>query len=217
MWINEFWDLDWDEELSSWSEQVRETAKEDSSSSSSQKAQQAKKDEKKAKKMDFLLAWFLRDILQHKEYDFLWDDIVKSLWTWVPSSFVLAILSLIYMPISDKIREISNKEKIKFSYDTSQEKIIFDDKNLDENIKFRLNQYFEDIVDILFIEHSSLLVKRLLNEADDDNLILFLSKTFTYFLSNLNIEIEEKKSLSYSSFILWEIKKKLSKLKLEDF
>lgn len=217
MWINEFWDLDWDEELSSWSEQVRETAKEDSSSWGSKKRDKTQKDEKKAKRMDFLLAWFLRDILQHKEYDFLWDDVIVILWKWIPSSFLLAVLSLVYMPISDKIREISWKEKITFSFDPFDEKKIFNDKDLDERIKSRLNDYFEDVWDILVIEQSELLTKRLLWSIDDYELTEFLSKIFSYFLSNLNIEIDSKKSLSYSSFILSEIKKKLSKIKLEDF
>jgi hypothetical protein len=55
------------------------------------------------------------------------------------------VLSLIYLPISDKIREFTLKEKIVFDYST-EERIKFDDNKLDDKIKLRINQMLEDII-----------------------------------------------------------------------
>jgi hypothetical protein len=58
-------------------------------------------------------------------------------------------LSLVYLPISDKIRELSKKEIIEFNYVKTFEEIDFDDNNLDESIKNRINFWIEDITDII--------------------------------------------------------------------
>ena len=173
------------------------------------------KDEKKAKKTDLLLADFLSQILKDKRYDALWDDIVVNIDKGIPSNFILWILSLVYLPVSDKIREFHNKEKLVFSYD-GLEKVRFDDNKLDERIKLRINQLVEDIIDIVTYEPSSLLTNRLIEEIKGKEVTSFFQKTFIFFLNNINIEISEKKALSYSAFILDEIRKTLKKMELEE-
>lgn len=173
------------------------------------------KDEKKAKKTDMLLADFLSQILKDKRYDALWDDIVINIDRWIPSNFILWILSLVYLPVSDKIREINTKEKILFDYN-NEEKIKFDDNKIDDRIKQRINELVEDIADIVTYEPSSLLTTRLIKKIKSPEVIWFFQRTFIFFLNNINIEISSKKALSYGGFILDEIGKTLKKIELEE-
>ena len=98
------------------SEQVKEVSEKfkDSVKKGSAWIKRTQKDESKAKKHDLLLANFLVKIIINKKYDILSDDLFKSLNSGYPSNFILWILSLINMEISDKIRELSQKEKISF-------------------------------------------------------------------------------------------------------
>jgi hypothetical protein len=79
-------------------------------------------------------------------------------------------LSLVYLPISDKIREVHSKEKIVFEY-SNKEKVKFDDNKLDDRIKLRINQLVEDIADIVTYEPSSLLTARLIKEIKTSEVV----------------------------------------------
>ena len=70
------------------------------------------KDEKKSKKHDNLLAWILIEIIKDKRYDFLYDWIFECFDNWYSSNFILWVLSLIYLPVSDKIRDFSHKNLV---------------------------------------------------------------------------------------------------------
>jgi len=115
-------------------------------------------------------------------------------------------LSLIYLPISDKIRELSKKNQINFNYVKTFEIIDFDDNNLDNEIKNRINFWLEDIIDILSIEYSSLQmekIKKLIkNKENYKNLLIFSSLVFQFFFKELNININTSKSNNYMDFIL---------------
>ncbi len=175
----------------------------------------ASKDESKAKKHDLLLANFLVKIIINKKYDDILESLFKAMNSKYPSNFLLGILSLINLEISNKIRELSWKEKVKFNYNIV-ENVNFDDNNLDEDIKNRINFWVEDITDIVTIEYSSILTEKLLKIFwKDDNLLRFISKVFAFFLKEINISISEKKCLWISEFILSEIEKQIQKLKLE--
>lgn len=176
------------------------------------------KDEKKAQKFDSLLAAFLVQIIRDPKYDFLLKSLFASLDSWYSSNFLLWILSLVYLPISDKIRELSKKPKIKFHYKKHFSKIDFDDSDLDQEIKTRINLWIEDIVDILSIEYSFMQTQRMLVlfKHKDEIIVEFTSLVFSFFFTELNINISESKSISYSKFILWEIKSKLEKLEMEE-
>ncbi|MCT4617430.1 MAG: hypothetical protein N4A38_04430 [Candidatus Gracilibacteria bacterium] len=173
------------------------------------------KDENKAKKTDLLLADFLSQILKDRRYDFLWDDIIDNIDEGVPSNFILGVLSLIYLPISDKIREFTLKEKIVFDYST-EERIKFDDNKLDDKIKLRINQMLEDIIGVVTYEPSTVLTQRLIKQIKQKQVVKFFQKTFLFFFDNINIDISDKKALSYSMFILDEIRKTLEKIELEE-
>lgn len=175
------------------------------------------KDEKKAKKHDLLLANFLVKIIINKKYDPLLDYLFKSIDEWYTSNFLLWILSLINVEISNKIREFSNKNLIKFDYLSLEERIDFNDNEVDEKIRDRINFWIEDMVDIISIEYSSLLTEKLLNLLKEDKIIIiFMSNIFTFFLDDLNINISKSKSDDISLFILSEIKKSLKNLDIEE-
>lgn len=178
------------------------------------------KDEKKARKFDLLLAQFLTQIIRNPKYDFLLDDLFKTLDSGYSSNFLLWILSLVYLPISDKIRELSTKEVIEFDYVKTFEKMNFDDNNLDEQIKNRINFWLEDIIDILSIEYSSLQISQIktlfLKKEAYNQLVIFSSLVFKFFFEELNIEITPKKSQNYIDFIMQQVYTKIQTLESEE-
>lgn len=178
------------------------------------KIARSQKDEKKAKKYDFLLAGFLVRIIVDKKYDFLLDSLFPCIHKWYPSNFILWILSFINIDISNKIREVTNKKEIIFDYKIKNEKIEFDDNNIDTVIRNRINNWVEDITDSITLEYSETQIKKLkiLIETDKELLIVYTSRIFSFFLKELNINISEKKAFNIAEFILNEAKNKISKL-----
>ena len=175
------------------------------------------KDEKKAKKHDLLLANFLVQIIINKKYDFLLEQLFKCIDVWIPSNFLLWIISLINLEISDKIREISWKEKVNFNYSINKETIEFDDNLLSWDIKKRINFWVEDITDVVSIDYSSLLTKKLLSNISNNwLLIVFTAMVFKFFLKEINIYISDAKSVNISEFILSEVHAHLKKINLEE-
>lgn len=216
MWLEDFIPSEsWDK--ASWSTEVSEKFKE-SVKKSWAWIKRVQKDEKKAKKFDTILAWFLVQIIKNPKYDFLLNDLFKSLDSWFSSNFLLWILSLIYLPISDKIREISKKELISFGYKKTFSIIEFND-DLDEDIKKRINFWLEDMVDIISIEFSSLQIKHMLDlykTNEFKKIITFSWKIFVFFFSEININISEKKAISYVEFILSQVFQKMEHLSIEE-
>jgi len=174
------------------------------------------KDEKKAKKSDLLLAGFLVKIIIDKKYDTVLIDLFKSLHSGYPSNFLLWIISLIHIWVSNKIREASGKEKITFNY-YSDTLINFDDQRLPIDVKNRINQWVEDIVLIVSHDYSSISTQQLINKLNEkDEIILFTSKVFEFFLKEININISENKAFNISEFILSEVEKEIKKLEIEE-
>lgn len=175
------------------------------------------KDEWKAKKHDLLLANFLVKIIISKKYDQLLDSLFKSMDEWFTSNFLLWILSLINIEISNKIREISWKKLINFVYEKTSEKIEFNDNDLDESIRDRINSWIEDMIDVVSIEYSSILTQKLLDLLkEEENITVFISMVFAFFLNEINIIISQNKSYDISKFIVSEVKKSLKNLYLEE-
>ncbi len=170
------------------------------------------KDEKKAKKYDFLLAKFLVEMILKKKYDELLDELFACLDAGYGTNFLLGILSLIYLPISNEIRKTNGKTEIDFHYEPTTSPIGFDDHALDPQIRERVNKWIEDMESVVALEVSSIITKRTLwLILYDEKVRVFTSKVFTFFFTELNISITESKSLSYSEFILWELEKSLKK------
>ena len=208
-WVSE-WGSTWAEKANEVSEKFKEQVKK-----ASAWIARTRKDEKKAKKQDILLAHFLVQIILNKKYDILYDSMFKLIDEWVSSNFVLWVISLIYIDISHEIRKISNKKNIEFKYEKNVEIIEFDDDNLDKQIKDRINYWIEDINDILTIDYSSVMTKRLLLLIKNDDAVVFISKVFKFFLNDLNIHISKQKLTNISEFIIWEIYKNLQNLDIE--
>lgn len=210
MWMDEFdsfedIDASWNT-TSNWlevSEKFRESVKKAAS-----KTQKVQKDEKKARKYDFLLAHFLIKIILEKKF----DDLVVLLFPcrdrWYPSNFLLWIFSLVYIDISNSIRETSKKKTIDFNYKNTEQS-VFDDNNIPEEIRYRINHWVEDMVDVVNLDSSEIQCKRLVKLLDniDDDLHEFIVKIFVYFFASLNIEISDLKAYNYIDFILLELKK----------
>jgi len=133
-----------------------------------------------------------------------------------PSNIVLGILSLVYADISHAIREMSGKEKIVFEYDSSEAK-AFDDHQMDDAIKNRINAWIADIIDIVTVEHSSVMVARVQKNAGVDEAILSFTKwVFVFFLAEINMTISEEKANNIAHFILSETLKSIAQLEVEE-
>jgi len=180
------------------------------------------KDEKKAKKHDYLLSAFLIEIIKNKKYDIILNDLFKALESsGNTSNFILWVLSLIYLPISNKIRDLNNVNHIIFNMKPYIESIDFDDNHLEDSFKNRINNWLEDINYFLWYEYSSIQIINFLevikNKNDDKYhyIILFISKVFTFFFKEFNVNISESKSHSYREFIFEEIIKSIKKIEIE--
>lgn len=198
-------DIDWQDEawVPMWniSEKVSDVYKEEIKRWDAQ-AKKTRKDEKKAKKQDFLLAKFLVKILIDKRYDSLFPDLFKSFDAGVPSNLILAILSLVYIEISNEARISVDKKLINFSF-YSEETINFSWNNLPEDVKDRINSWVEDIITIILFNASDVYTKRIIETIkESQELKNFTSWVLKYFLSEINIYISEETSSEYAVFIM---------------
>ncbi len=220
MWLEDFspeldsseWLWNSKESVEKVSEKIKESTKK-----ASAWIQRTKKDEQKAKKYDFLLAWFLVKIIVDKKYDFILQELFKVMNLWYTSNFVLGILSLINVDISNRIREHNAKLPIFFNY-KKLEKIVFDDNNIDKEIKNRINYWIEDIIDSVTIDYSNIQTKKIIELLEWDNNIIqnYISNILWFFLFQLNILINKNTSLNISIFIINEVLKSIKKLNLEE-
>ncbi len=199
-------------------EQVKEVSEQYKKQASKSAAwiKKTQKDEKKAKTYDMLLAWFLVNIIVDDKFKWLLDDLIWLIHKWYPSNFILGIISLVYIDISNKIREIWKKEYIEFNYKSEIRK-EFNDSTIDLKVKNRINLWIDDIVNSVSIEYSNMLTKRLIwfLETQED-IIIFISKVFILFLDDINIDISLSKSQNISEFIISEVLSKLKILKVDD-
>ncbi len=218
MWLNDLsYDIDWqDEWLLMWniSEQISEIYKEEIKKSSSW-IQRTRKDEKKAKKQDVLLANFLVKILLDKKYDIVLEVLFKAMDSWVPSNLILWILSLIYIEISNHLRDTLGKEKIKYDF-YSESTLKFSDNDIPDEIKNRINSWVDDIIDIVTLNPSTIYTNKIINSIKHSKeLYTFWVDVFIYFLAESNVYISKEKALDYIEFIFKKLV--LERLTSEDF
>lgn len=174
------------------------------------------KDEKKAKKYDFLLAKFLVKIILEKKYDVLLDGLFDCLHKWYATNFLMGVFSLVYLPISDEIRKESKKQSIVFSYLPRAEKQEFHDSFIDDELRLRINQWIEDMEDVISLEPSSVTSLKTIKLLEKDEFIYsFTAQVFAFFLQEKNIHIPHSKAKSYSEFIILELEKTLKKITFE--
>ncbi len=219
MWLEDYIPSEWvSEDWWTSAEQVKEVSEQykKQAAKSATWIKRTQKDEKKAKTYDMLLAWFLVNIIVDDKFKWLLDDLIWLIHKWYPSNFILGIISLVYIDISNKIREIWKKEYIDFNYKSEIRK-EFNDSTIDLKVKNRINLWIDDIVNSVSIEYSSILTKRLIwfLETQED-IIIFISKVFILFLDDINIDISLSKSQNISEFIISEVLNKIKKLKLDD-
>lgn len=219
MWLEDFVTQEWpSESWESWQKSVEaiEKSREESRKSAAW-IKRTQKDEKKSKKYDDILSHYLVLFIRDKKYDSILKSLFLCLDKWYSSNFVLWILSLIYLPISNTIRELSWKNLVQFKYNWSN-LIEFDDNNLDINIKSRINYWFDDIYLIMITEYSNINLKKVIEllKKWDSTVLNFTKDTFIFFLKENNISISDLKALSYAEFIVWEIYKKILKIDIKE-
>ena len=136
---------------------------------------------------------------------------------WYSSNFILWILSLINLEVSNKIREFSWKEQISFDF-RLEEIWEFDDNNMRKPIKDRINLWIEDMIDATTIDFSSIQNKRNIELLDKDwkVIIIFTAQIISFFLNEANISIKKDKAISISKFIISEVKSAMKSLKIEE-
>lgn len=208
-------DIDSLDDLEHWSNSVEVSEKTKEKWEKSRAWQKAiKKDEKKSQFKDEVLYKYLVEILKDKKYDSLIDEIVKSLYLWIPSSFILWIVSIIYKPISDEIRKINLKDSIEFNYSITENYISFDSVN--SEIKSRLNLLIEDIIMISKYSPSEIITSKIIENLKNDEYIIITWNILKYFLNSLKIEIDELQLKNISVFILQELEKELKTIRFEN-
>ncbi len=218
MSLEEYIPSEWVSESQAWVESSREQSEKYREQQKKAQAwiKRTQKDEKKAKTYDMLLAWFLVKIIVNDKYSTILDDLFKLLDKWYPSNFLLWVISLIYIDISNKIRDFSKKQKIKFHYKNNLEK-EFKENDLDKEVQDRINLWIEDIIDSVTIEYSVIMTKRLKELLlKDDDIIVFVEKVFYIFLKELNFKTDLNKLKWISIFILKQVYSKINNLKIEE-
>jgi hypothetical protein len=149
-----------------------------------------------------LLAKFLVKILIDKRYDSLFPDLFKSFDAGVPSNLILGILSLVYIEISNELRVSTEKKLIQFNYH-SEETISFTGNNLPQAVKDRINYWVEDILLVITLNPSKIYTKRIIASIkNSEELKVFTTSVFKYFLSEINIYMPDKTLSEYSTFIM---------------
>ncbi len=231
MWLDSLWDnLD---SLDSWSEKTRE----DSEKTQERKDRYSKwlawikriqKDEKKAKKDNDFLFDILVEILKNNKYDILIPFIVDLMEKWVGSNFIIWAISLvndeavkiIKSNYSSNKNKLINEKKVEYlvKYKKTEELIKFNEDSLDPAIKKRINEWVDDIFSIISFDPSVIVTQKFLSfyNANKDTMTNLLVSIITFFLYELNIIIDKNKAFLYCSFILWEVKRKVSEVKLEE-
>lgn len=214
MGIDEFWLLDDSAESGSSSVEISETDKQTSEQSRAWQ-KRVKKDEKKSQDKDNRLYNYLIELLKDPSYDFIVDDIIKALYSWLPSFYILGVMSLLHMPISNDFRNDLWKEFIDFDY-FPKEEFDFSSNDLDPKIRKRLTDMVDDILIISKFEPSSVMVWKFMNQKNHNMTIKFLSSVLAVFLSSVRVKFTDIQISSFSSFIIWEIEKEIVKMDLSE-
>lgn len=236
MWLNSFsGDID---EFDSGSEQTREQAWEKSEKKwdwwkRMAWIQKTRKDEKKAKKDNDFLYKLIIDIIRDEKYDVIIPLIIELLKISVPSNLIIGVISLIFNEAVYIIRtyykswtdliEIDYKKAKAFSlaltYIKTDEVVEFDDNNINLELKKRINEWIEDIINVISFDPSSIMTEKFLHLLDDkknkEPILNYIAGVFIFFLHDLNIYISKEKAMLYSGFILKEVVDKLNSITFE--
>jgi len=230
------------------------------------------RDEKKAKKdnnllFEVILLFLKKEMLPYTQEVFYMTDLIGKN---IPTSFILGIVSLLYEPISIKSREVifqklqdgkTKQEDILFQnewfleflkqnpleksaqkYSKTSETILFNDVQLDESLKQRINEWVNDMVFVFFSDASIIMLQKLQNilgkeidifdedgEEEEEKkkqenerrmslkiIQKTLEHTFFLFLQEQNILITPSKAQAYASFIFIQVKKNILQIQTEE-
>ena len=190
------------------SEKYKESAKKASAG-----IKKTQKDEKKAKKYDFLLAKFLVELILKNKYDTLLEKLFPALDAGYGTNFLLGVLSLVYIPISNEIRRNSWMPEIRFEFIIPTEKQEFHPDKIPEQIRIRINDWIEDLHTVIKLEASSIITERSLRLIIYDTKIReFITITLIFFFQELRYYLSQSTAHSYTDFILKELEKTLKEI-----
>ena len=185
------------------SEKYKESAKKASAG-----IKRTQKDEKKAKKYDFMLAKFLVELILKNKYDILLEKLFPALDAWFGTNFLLGVLSLVYIPISNEIRNASWSPSVQFEFVIPENRQEFHPDNIPEPVRARINDWIEDLHTVIQLEASSIITERSLRLIIYDTKIReFIKTTLMFFFSELNYAISDSTAQNYTDFILKELEK----------
>lgn len=204
-------DLGWLDSAEGWrqSTEISETYRE-SAKKASAGIKKTQKDEKKAKKYDFLLASFLVELILKKKYDTILEKLFPALDAWYGANFLLWILSLVYVPISHKIRKTSWLTPISFEFIIPDELQVFHPESIPEQIRTRINDWIEDMHGVIRLESSTIITERSLRLIIYDETIRdFCMTTLLFFFWELKYTMTPSIARNYTDFILKELEKTL--------
>lgn len=187
------------------SEKYKESAKKASAG-----IKKTQKDEKKAKKYDFLLAKFLVELILKNKYDGLLEKLFPALDAWYGTNFLLGILSLVYVPISNEIRKNSWLPKVQFEFQIPSKKQEFHPDKIPDEIRIRINDWIDDLHAVVRLESSAIISERSLGLIIYDQTIRDFTKvTLMFFFLELQFQITDGLASNYTDFILKELEKTL--------
>lgn len=95
----------------------------------------------------------------------------------------------------------------------SQQAIEFNDETLPEDVKKRINDWIEDIFDVVTADPSHVLLHKLremISHPESNSLRDSFSSVLIFFFSALNIRLQRSVAVVYADFILSQVQKKLS-------
>ena len=196
----------WWEQAQEQSEKQRENAKKTAS-----KLQKSQKDEQKSQKQDRVLIMIIREFLAHKEYEGCTQVVVNLLKEGIPSSFIIGLISLVYIPASDSIRNYTpDMKRVSFTFTPYETPQIFDEKTLPSILTDRINDWVKDFsASMTHADQSAIDMQKFLGLAKEEwgsvLIIQSIVTVFREFLTMYHISIENSIAHSYAAFILSQI------------
>ena len=204
-------ELGWLDSAEGWrqSTEISETYKEVAKKASAG-IKKTQKDEKKAKKYDFLLASFLVELILKKKYDDLLEKLFPALDAWYGTNFLLGIISLVYPPVSHEIRKAIGLTPISFEFIIQDEPQVFNPESIPDKIRMRINDWIEDMHNVIRLESSTIITERSLRLIIYDETIRdFCMTTLLFFFWELRYTMTPLIARNYTDFILKELEKTL--------
>ncbi len=184
------------------SEHVSEQAKE-RFAQSQQQAKQQSKDEKKAKKRDDRVADTIRTFMSDPKYDHLYQLISRLVARDCPSIFILSLLSLIYTPALEAVKEFIAEKDVIIE---NPEEALTTSNGLPREVQMRIVEWTTRMELVMNIDAVRILSKLMIDEGNMDGSVLQLT-TFILvdFFENIGRDVSYEELQPLTIKILQDI------------